>query len=83
MVANPRRPMQWEWPESGECSEADWRRITRPIEKTQHAFSAFQNQKKVQKKAKIKREKEKVHDKQEHRHQLDRVLRVLNRLICV
>nr|AHN14863.1 ORF4 [Rodent Torque teno virus 1]AHN14867.1 ORF4 [Rodent Torque teno virus 1]AHN14871.1 ORF4 [Rodent Torque teno virus 1] len=83
MVANPRRPMQWEWPADGECDEAAWRRITRPIEETQHTFSAFQGQKKVQKKAKVKREKEKVHNKQEHRHQLDRILRILNRVICI
>nr|AHN14878.1 ORF4 [Rodent Torque teno virus 1] len=83
MVANPRRPMQWKWPASGECDDADWNRITRPIEEAQFAFSAFQGQKKVQKKTKVKREKEKIHDEQEYRHQLDRVLRILNRLVCV
>ncbi|AWJ58489.1 ORF4 [Anelloviridae sp.] len=83
MVANPHSPRKWERPEDGECSEDTWRKITRPIEKTKCTFSAFQNQKKMQKKIKIKREKKEIHHKQTHRHQLNRIQRILDRLLCL
>nr|AHN14923.1 ORF4 [Rodent Torque teno virus 1] len=83
MVANPARPLQWEWPTDGEYSEKAWKRITRPIEKMETKFSALQTTKKRKKKAKSKRQKKEIHNQQTRGNQPHRILRILNRGLCV
>nr|AHN14907.1 ORF4 [Rodent Torque teno virus 1] len=83
MVASPGAPMQYDGPADGEYSEEAWERITRPLEEDPKTFAYFQATKKSKKKAHSKRKKKKVHHLKAHRHQLDGILGVLNRLLCL
>nr|AHN14899.1 ORF4 [Rodent Torque teno virus 1]AHN14903.1 ORF4 [Rodent Torque teno virus 1]AHN14911.1 ORF4 [Rodent Torque teno virus 1] len=83
MVASPGAPMQYEWPEDGEYSEEAWERITRPLEEVPQTFAHFQATKKTKKKTHHERKKKKIHKRKTSRHQLDGLLGILNRLLCV